>query len=110
MPTKQWRKPAVAVDERTMTIEFDHTIVPAHDKEASARFFARVFGLAYKGATPPFASVRVNDRLTLDFRILHFAFHVSECAYARDKRARTPSPSGCLRHSNSGRSHHGLFR
>lgn len=29
-----------------MTLERDHTIVPAHDKEASARFFARIFGLS----------------------------------------------------------------
>lgn len=28
-----------------MTIVLNHTIVPARDKEASARFFARIFGL-----------------------------------------------------------------
>ena len=28
-----------------MPIVLNHTIVPAHDKEASARFFARIFGL-----------------------------------------------------------------
>jgi len=32
-----------------MTIVLDHTIVPARDKEESARFFARIFGLEYKG-------------------------------------------------------------
>ena len=26
-----------------MTIELDHTIVPAHDKVESAKFFARIF-------------------------------------------------------------------
>ena len=67
-----------------MTIELDHTIVPARDKEESARFFARIFGLDYRGEDPPFAPVRVNDRLTLDFidgtdeRSLHYAFKVSE--------------------------------
>ena len=30
-----------------MTIVLDHTIVPARDKEESARFFARIFGLEY---------------------------------------------------------------
>ena len=30
-----------------MAIVLDHTIVPAHDKVASAQFFARIFGLAY---------------------------------------------------------------
>jgi catechol 2,3-dioxygenase-like lactoylglutathione lyase family enzyme len=67
-----------------MTLELDHTIVPARDKEASARFFARIFGLTYDGPTPPFAPVRVNDRLTLDFldeddvRSHHYAFKVSD--------------------------------
>ena len=28
-----------------MAFLLDHTIVPAHDNEASARFFAAVFGL-----------------------------------------------------------------
>ena len=32
-----------------MTIVLNHTIVPAHDKVASAAFFARIFGLDYKG-------------------------------------------------------------
>jgi hypothetical protein len=32
-----------------MSIALDHTIVPAHDKEESARFFARIFGLEYDG-------------------------------------------------------------
>ena len=64
-------------------IELDHTIIPASDKEASARFFARLFGLPYDGLTPPFAPVRVNDRLTLDFfdkdeGRLHYAFKVSD--------------------------------
>ena len=70
-----------------MTIELDHTIVPANDKKASARFFARIFGLSYDGPTPPFAPVRVNDRLTLDFdtdedfQRHHYAFKVSEAEF-----------------------------
>jgi catechol 2,3-dioxygenase-like lactoylglutathione lyase family enzyme len=32
-----------------MAITLNHTIVPAHDKEESARFFARVMGLSYDG-------------------------------------------------------------
>ena len=31
-----------------MTIVLDHTIVPARDKEGSARFFAHIFGLEYE--------------------------------------------------------------
>ena len=44
-----------------MAIVLDHTIVPAHDKVASARFFARVFGLEYKGPHSHFAPVQVNE-------------------------------------------------
>ena len=67
-----------------MAIELDHTIVPAHDKEESARFFARIFGLSYDGPMSHFAPVRVNDSLTLDFdnadefESHHYAFRVSE--------------------------------
>jgi len=67
-----------------MAITLNHTIVPAHDKEASARFFAHIFGLAYQGSVGHFAPVRVNDTLTLDFdnwdrfEMHHYAFHVSD--------------------------------
>src|ERR1700756_4158612 len=67
-----------------MTIVLDHTIVPARDKEESARFFARIFGLRYEGAVSHFAPVRVNDTLTLDFdtdetfELHHYAFQVGD--------------------------------
>jgi catechol 2,3-dioxygenase-like lactoylglutathione lyase family enzyme len=67
-----------------MPIRLDHTIVPAHDKVASAEFFARIFGLRYEGAMGHFAPVRVNETLTLDFDNAdnferhHYAFHVSD--------------------------------
>lgn len=67
-----------------MSILLDHTIVPARDKEESARFFARIFGLRYESSASHFAPVRVNDSLTLDFDTwtdfnrLHYAFKVSE--------------------------------
>lgn len=72
-----------------MTIELDHTIVPARDKEAAARFFARIFGLSYDGTHSHFAPVRVNDRLTLDFDDAdeeafehhHLAFKVSDAEF-----------------------------
>jgi hypothetical protein len=51
-----------------MTIELNHTIVPARDKYASAKFFAHMFGLPFDGqAASYFAPVRVNERFTLDF-------------------------------------------
>jgi catechol 2,3-dioxygenase-like lactoylglutathione lyase family enzyme len=67
-----------------MAIELNHTIVPAHDKVASAKFFARIFGLRYEGPESYFAPVRVNATLTLDFANStqfephHYAFKVSE--------------------------------
>lgn len=67
-----------------MTIMLNHTIVPAHDKESSARFFAHVFGLSYEGPAGHFAPVKVNETLTLDFdhadsfESHHYAFHVSD--------------------------------
>ena len=67
-----------------MTITLNHTIVPAHDKEESARFFARLFGLTYKGLDGHFAPVVINDTLTLDFdnsdkfESHHYAFLVND--------------------------------
>ncbi|HEX5421983.1 MAG TPA: hypothetical protein VFW94_00415 [Candidatus Acidoferrales bacterium] len=70
-----------------MTIELNHTIVPARDKGKSARFFADIFGLKYEGSSGHFAPVRVNDRLTFDFdeddsfEAHHYAFHVSDTEF-----------------------------
>lgn len=68
-----------------MTITLNHTIVPARDKDAAARFFAQLFGLAYDGQDGHFAPVRVNATLTLLFdqetgpiEPHHYAFHVSD--------------------------------
>jgi catechol 2,3-dioxygenase-like lactoylglutathione lyase family enzyme len=67
-----------------MAIVLDHTIVPARDKVASARFFARIFGLEYNGAHSHFAPVQVNESLTFDFdeggdfERHHYAFKISE--------------------------------
>ena len=70
-----------------MPIILDHTIVPARDQEESARFFARIFGLRYRGPSGHFAEVRVNDGLTFDFDTQtgfephHYAFKVSEAEF-----------------------------
>ena len=64
--------------------------MPAHDKVASAKFFARIFGVPFEeSAVEYFAPVRVNDALTMDFadsrprRIAghHYAFKVSEMEF-----------------------------
>jgi catechol 2,3-dioxygenase-like lactoylglutathione lyase family enzyme len=67
-----------------MTITLNHTIVPAHDKVAAARFFADIFGLKVDEEGSHFAPVRVNDKLTLlfdedsHFESHHYAFHVDD--------------------------------
>ena len=67
-----------------MAIVLDHTIVPARDKDASARFFAQIMGLTYEGASGHFAPVQVNDSLTFDFdnrdsfESHHYAFYISD--------------------------------
>ena len=67
-----------------MPVQLNHTIVPSHDKEAAARFFAQLFGLEYAGLNGHFAPVQVNDSLTLDwdnrdeFEGHHYAFLVND--------------------------------
>ncbi len=71
-----------------MTIELNHTIVPAHDNEASARFYRDLFGFEYDGPLGHFAPVRIPGQgLTLDFdtherfNAQHYAFKVSEAEF-----------------------------
>jgi catechol 2,3-dioxygenase-like lactoylglutathione lyase family enzyme len=70
-----------------MPIVLDHTIVPAKDKQASAKFFAEIFGLTAKPGEGYFAQVQVNDSLTFDFanesepQSHHYAFHISEAEF-----------------------------
>jgi catechol 2,3-dioxygenase-like lactoylglutathione lyase family enzyme len=78
----------VAQQEWPMTITLNHTIVPARDKEASARFFAQLFGLRFEGPDGHFAPVRVNETFTLlfdddigAFEGHHYAFHVSDAEF-----------------------------
>jgi catechol 2,3-dioxygenase-like lactoylglutathione lyase family enzyme len=80
-----------------MTITLNHTIVPARDKAAAAKFFARIFGLK-RGRANYFAPVRVNKSLTLlfdddtEFESHHYAFHVSnrefDAIFARIRKAK----------------------
>ena len=80
-----------------MAIVLNHTIVPARDKVKTARFFARIFGLTYRGKNDYFAPVSVNKTLTLlfednkKFDVHHYAFHVSskefDAIFGRIKKA-----------------------
>ena len=71
-----------------MAIILNHTIVPARDKLAAARFFASIFGLNFnEQESDHFAPVRVNETLTLlfdqdtSFDSHHYAFHVSDAEF-----------------------------
>ena len=93
-----------------MPIVLDHTIVPAKDKLASAKFFAEIFGLNVKSADGYFAQVQVNDSLTFDFadetepQSHHYAFHISdaefEAIYRRVKAKGLPYGSGPYNHTD----------
>ncbi|MFJ5058209.1 VOC family protein [Streptomyces nigra] len=68
-----------------MTVRLDHTIVAAHDKQASARFLADVLGLEVGPRYGPFVPVRIPNGVTLDFldspgavTPQHYAFLVAE--------------------------------
>lgn len=69
-----------------MSIQLDHTIVPSHTRDVSAKRLAELLdvpcGPAREG---PFFAVYINDDLTLDFietsedfPIYHFCFRVDE--------------------------------
>ena len=70
-----------------MAIALNHTIVPARDKDAAARCFAQLFGLACHAPGDHFAPVQVNAALTFlfanatEFESHHYAFHVSETEF-----------------------------
>ena len=69
-----------------MTIHLDHTIVPSHNKIASAKLLAELLGVPWaETGAGPFAPVYVNGGLTLDFietddafPIYHFCFRVGQ--------------------------------
>lgn len=68
-----------------MAIELDHSIVPSHHKEASARLLAELLGVPWAASgLGPFSPVYVNAGLTLDFietaepfPVYHYCFRVS---------------------------------
>jgi catechol 2,3-dioxygenase-like lactoylglutathione lyase family enzyme len=67
-----------------VSVSLNHTIVAARDKQASAEFLADVLGLAPPTAFGPFAVVRLDNDVSLDFldddvtHPRHYAFLVSE--------------------------------
>lgn len=79
------RLPAIT-EELHMAVELNHTIVRAHDKQASAEFLAHIMGLEVGAPFGPFVPVATSNGVTLDFAesesgpltSQHYAFLVSE--------------------------------
>src|SRR5437868_13902480 len=73
--------------EGEMTVELNHTIIPARDKRASAKFLADILGLEAGPEWSHFVPVRTSNGVTLDyadatdFRRQHYAFLVSESEF-----------------------------
>ncbi len=68
-----------------MSVALNHTIVAAHDKEASARFLADILGLEVSPPYGPFIPVEIPNGVTLDYMDTsdpitpqHYAFLVTE--------------------------------
>jgi len=68
-----------------MTVAFNHTLLYAHDSEASARFLSEILGLAAPERWGPFMVVKTDNGTNLDYidtdgRIAsqHYAFLVDE--------------------------------
>jgi catechol 2,3-dioxygenase-like lactoylglutathione lyase family enzyme len=68
-----------------MSVELNHTIVAAKDRQVSAEFLAGILGLEVGPAWGPFLPVATNNGVALDFATSsgpittqHYAFLVSE--------------------------------
>ncbi|MQA05619.1 MAG: VOC family protein [Streptosporangiales bacterium] len=69
-----------------MSVELNHTIVAARDREATAQFFAHILGLEVGAPYGPFLPVETGNRVTLDvlqsgadeIAPQHYAFLVAE--------------------------------
>lgn len=98
-----------------MTINLNHTIVPTKNKQASAEFFAHLFGLKVESVRGHFAVVPINDTLTFDFaerdafESHHYAFHVNDeefdLIFARVQQAGLEYSSDPM-HNNVGEINH----
>ncbi|MBV9846632.1 MAG: VOC family protein [Kutzneria sp.] len=73
-----------------MSVTFNHTIIAARDRDASARFFRRLFELPEAPSWGPFTNVQLPDGVLLQFaeppveiQMQHYAFLVDEDLFDR---------------------------
>lgn len=71
-----------------MAVQFNHTIVWARDRKASAEFLSGILGLPQPGRYGPFAVVELDNGASLDFcdtsgeiAPQHYAFLISEAEF-----------------------------
>ena len=64
-----------------MAVELNHTIVLAHDKEATARHLTALFGLPEHTTFGPFAVVQLANGVSLDIADDHGAPHPQHYAF-----------------------------
>jgi catechol 2,3-dioxygenase-like lactoylglutathione lyase family enzyme len=71
-----------------MAIHFNHTILSAHDSQASARFLAEILGLPAPTHWGPFQMVTTDNGANLDYMEVseaiepqHYAFLVSDAEF-----------------------------
>jgi catechol 2,3-dioxygenase-like lactoylglutathione lyase family enzyme len=87
-----------------MAVVLDHTIIPVTNQAEAVAFYTTILGIEDGGTVGPFAVVRVNDALTLDFIVAdpsparHYAFAMDhdefEAAFQRIKDAGIPYGDG----------------
>lgn len=75
-------------DGDPMSVELNHTIVPARDEAASAAFLADILGLTVAPVAPPFVPIELANGVTLDYMrgtdpiaSLHYAFLLSDAEF-----------------------------
>lgn len=72
-----------------MTVQLDHTLIPASDRKAAAELLATLLGVPWaESGVGPFSPVYVNEGLTLDFDqadgafpVQHYCFRVDESEF-----------------------------
>ncbi|MGH9229943.1 MAG: VOC family protein [Acidimicrobiales bacterium] len=71
-----------------MTVQLNHTIVAARDREASAAFLSEILGLPAPVPYGPFSVVEADNGVSLDFAQAggdiapqHYAFLISEAEF-----------------------------
>ena len=71
-----------------MSIQLNHTIIPAYDNRLSANFLAEILNLPAPTSFGPFMVVNTNNDVSLDFvtttediQSRHYAFLVSESEF-----------------------------